>query len=165
MFNFVLSILLIQHNPAIIWSRIYFCNSRHFYRPQAKFAKVMFLQVSVCPQWGGGMHGCSGGWHAWLLWGGMHGFFWGGKRGIFWGRGHAWFLLGGHEWFFPGGACMFFSGGACVGYDEIRSMSGWYASYWNAFLYETSENLVAAFELILHKVSRSVEIFGSWRRG
>ena len=25
-------------------------------------------------------------------------------------------------------------GGACVGYDEIRSMSGRYASYWNAFL-------------------------------
>ena len=26
-------------------------------------------------------------------------------------------------------------GGACVGYDEIRSMSGRYASYWNAFLF------------------------------
>ena len=25
--------------------------------------------------------------------------------------------------------------GACVGYDEIRSMSGRYASYWNAFLF------------------------------
>ena len=25
--------------------------------------------------------------------------------------------------------------GACVGYDEIRSMSGQYASYWNAFLF------------------------------
>ena len=24
--------------------------------------------------------------------------------------------------------------GGCVGYDEIRSMSGRYASYWNAFL-------------------------------
>ena len=24
--------------------------------------------------------------------------------------------------------------GVCVGYDEIRSMSGQYASYWNAFL-------------------------------
>ena len=29
------------------------CN---FYRPQTKFAKVMFSQVSVCPR-GGGMHG------------------------------------------------------------------------------------------------------------
>ena len=25
----------------------------HYYRPQMKFAKVMFSQVSVCPQWGG----------------------------------------------------------------------------------------------------------------
>ena len=46
----------------------------------------MFLQVSVCPQRGGGMRGCSAG----------------GEGG--------------------------------VGYDEIRSMSGRYASYWNAFL-------------------------------
>ena len=30
----------------------------HYYRPQTKFAKVMFLQVSVCPR--GGMHGCRG---------------------------------------------------------------------------------------------------------
>ena len=26
-------------------------------------------------------------------------------------------------------------GGASVEYDEIRSMSGWYAFYWNAFLF------------------------------
>ena len=32
-----------------------------------------------------------------------------------------------------GGACMV-ARGACVGYDEIRSISGRYASYWNAFL-------------------------------
>ena len=38
-----------------------------FYYPQTKFAKVMFLQVSVCLQGGvcvvapGGMHGCSRG--------------------------------------------------------------------------------------------------------
>ena len=43
------------------------------------------------------------------------------------------------------GACMVVGGmhgggeGVCVGYDEIRSMSGRYASYWNAFwLFETS---------------------------
>ena len=29
-----------------------------------------------------------------------------------------------------------FEGEACVGYDETRSMSGQYASYWNAFLFE-----------------------------
>ena len=40
----------------------------------------------------------------------------GGVRGC---RGHAWLWVG-H---------------ACVGYDEIRSMSGWYTSYWNAFLF------------------------------
>ena len=38
-----------------------------------------------------------------------------------------------------GGACVVMGGmcgcrGACVGCDEIRSMSGRYASYWNAFL-------------------------------
>ena len=45
-----------------------------YYRPQTKFAKVMFLQVSVILSTGegacvvapGGMHGCSRG-HAWLL--------------------------------------------------------------------------------------------------
>ena len=31
-----------------------------FYRPQTKFAKVMFLQVSVCPQ-GGGIPACIAG--------------------------------------------------------------------------------------------------------
>ena len=47
--------------------------------------------------------------------------------------GHAWLReacgCGGHVWL-PGGLR-----GACVGYDEIRSMSGRYASYWNAFLF------------------------------
>ena len=44
----------------------------YYYCPQTKFAKVMFLQVFVCPQGAGGMHGCSGlvGGHAWLLPGG-----------------------------------------------------------------------------------------------
>ena len=74
--------------------------------------------------------------------------------------GHAWFycwvcgfirgacvvLFGGHVWFYSGGAWFYL--GACVvlfrggmhgffsffGYNEIRSMSGRYASYWNAFL-------------------------------
>ena len=34
-----------------------------FYLPQTKFAKVLFLQVSVCPR--GGVNGWGGG-HAWL---------------------------------------------------------------------------------------------------
>ena len=64
----------------------------------------------------GDVHGCSGG-HLWLLLGGACMVALGGMRG---------FCQGGHVWFFPGGAC--------VGYDEIWSMSGRYASYWNAFL-------------------------------
>ena len=44
-----------------------------------------------------------------------HAWCQGGVRGA---RGRAWWR-----------------GGACVGYDEIRSMSGRYASYWNAFLF------------------------------
>ena len=60
----------------------------------------------------------------------MHGFI----------RGGMWFYLGGVHGFIQGGMCGFIRGGACVvfpvffGYNEIRSMSGRYASYWNAFL-------------------------------
>ena len=76
------------------------------YCPQTKFAKVMFLRVSVCPQRGG----------AWFFLGGMLGFFQGacvvfaGGHACFFQRGHAWFFLGvcvvfsrGHAWFFLGG--------------------------------------------------------------
>ena len=71
----------------------------NIYRPQTKFAKVMFLQVSVCPH-GEGAYvvapgGCAWllpgggrvvapGWPAWLLWGacvvvgGMHAWLPGG---------------------------------------------------------------------------------------
>ena len=79
----------------------------------------------------GGMHDCSGG-GVWLLLGGMHGFSWGGMHGC--SGGHAWLLPGGvcgcsrgHAWLLRGGVRGFF--------DEIRSMSGRYASYWNAFLF------------------------------
>ena len=77
----------------------------------------------VAPGGQGGMHGCSRGacmvalgGHVWLLLG-----------------GHAWLLWGvcvvarGRAWLLPGGVSGFF--------DEIRSMSGRYASYWNAFLF------------------------------
>ena len=67
----------------------------------------------------GGMRGCGGACvvagGAWLWEGGVHG----------WG---ACVVVGGH-------VCVVAGVGACVGYDEIRSMSGWYASYWNAFLF------------------------------
>ena len=102
-----------------------------------------------------GMHGCRGCVVAWgvcvvvgvcVVAGGMHGY-----RGCMvaggmcmvvggcgcWGvcvvaRGHAWLQGEGHAWL-PGGVrgCR----GAYVGYDKIWSMSGRYASYWNAFLF------------------------------
>ena len=83
----------------------------------------------------GGMHGCQGmcmvaggmcgcGGHAWL-WGACM-VAWGAcvvARGVCMVAGgmHG---CGGHEWL----------RGAYMGYDEILSMNGRYASYWNAFL-------------------------------
>ena len=53
----------------------------------------------------------------WLLWGGMHGCSKGGTHGC------------------SRGACVVaLEGGVRGFFDEIRSMSGRYASYWNAFL-------------------------------
>ena len=84
---------------------------------------------------GGGMRGCSGGacmvapgGHAWLLQGAMRGCS-GGACVVAPGGGSVWLL---------GGACVVAPEGACVRgfFDEIRSMSGRYASYWNAFLFE-----------------------------
>ena len=53
--------------------------------------------------------------------------------------GHAWFYLGGVRGFILGACMVLFGGGMCVffsffGYNEIWSMNGRYASYWNAFL-------------------------------
>ena len=125
----------------------------HFYRPQTKFAKVMFLQVSVCPR-GGGVRGCSRG--VCVVAPGGCGCL-GGMCGC-WGvacmvapggvcidapRGACMVAQGGRcAWLFPGGACVVAKGGVCGCsrggvhgfFDEIRSMSGRYASYWNAFL-------------------------------
>ena len=79
--------------------------------------------------------------HVWFYSGGMHGFIWGaGMRGFIWGGmcgfiqgGVHGFIWGGHAWFYLGGGVhVFFS---FFGYNEIRSMSGRYASYWNAFLF------------------------------
>ena len=58
----------------------------------------------------------------------------GGMCGFFQGE-CVWFFREGMCGFFAGGHACFFSRGACIGYDEIRSMSRQYASYWNAFLY------------------------------
>ena len=100
------------------------------------WGKVIFLhQFVILFTWGG---------RAWLLRGGMRGCSRGGMCGCSGGAcvvapgGHVW-LLGGRAWLLPGG-CVVAPGGACMvffsffGYNEIRSMSGRYASYWNAFL-------------------------------
>ena len=94
-----------------------------------------------------------------LFRGGMLGFIWGGGRAWFYSGGRVWFYSGGVHGFIRGGRAWFYSGGAGVrgfmrggvrgfiqgggvrgfssfcGYNEIRSMSGRYASYWNAFLF------------------------------
>ena len=48
-------------------------------------------------------------------------------------------VVGGHAWLWGGGMCgcggHAWLPGGCVGYDEIQSKSGRYASYWNAFLF------------------------------
>ena len=102
--------------------------------------------------------------HAWFYLGvhgfiqGVCGFIWGagGMRGFIWGA--CMVLFGGACVVLFGGACMVLFGGACMvlfggirgfiqggggmcgffsffRYNEIRSMSGQYASYWNAFLF------------------------------
>ena len=134
-----------------------------YYRPQTKFAKVMFLQVSVCPHGGAcvvapGGEVCvvaAGGGHAWLL-RGVHGCSWGG---------HASLLLGGvcgcsqgvkHVWLLQGGVRGCCRGGACMGYNEIRSISGRYASYWNAFLFSEGPDTFSPQNLILNKAIHEV---------
>ena len=111
-----------------------------YYRPQTKFAKVMFLQVSVILSTGGGVRGCSGrgvrgcggacvvlfggvwfysggvcvvlfGGRAWFYLGGMCGFIWGGMHGFIRGGVHG-FIRGVCMVLFGGeGACMVLFGG------------------------------------------------------
>ena len=74
----------------------------------------------------------SGG-HAWFYSaGGMRGFIWGACVVLFSGGGmHGFIQRGDMRGFIQGGMRGFFS---FSGYNEIRSMRGRYASYWNAFL-------------------------------
>ena len=65
----------------------------HIYRPQTKFAKVMFSRVSVCPL-GGGMRGRGYAWPGACMAGGC-------MIGGMHGRGHVWqgaCIAGGHAW-------------------------------------------------------------------
>ena len=101
------------------------------------------------------------GGHVWfysgVYLGGMHGFIQGACMVLF--RGACMVLFGGACVVLFGGACVVLFGGVhgfirgevCMvfsvffGYNEIRSMSGRYASYWNAFLFVTAigEKVVA----------------------
>ena len=86
-------------------------NSAYFYRPQTKFANVMFLQVSVCQREGGGGNVWYMAWSGWCAWqGGMCGrgacVVGDAWQGGMHGRGHAW----------PGGMCgrgVCMEGGMC----------------------------------------------------
>ena len=64
-------------------------------------------------------------------------------------RGHAWL---------PGGGCVVAGGGgACVGYDEIRSMSGRYASYWNAFLFYVFLDILRQKKTSVNTLPKQIE--------
>ena len=100
----------------------------------------------------GGMRGFIQGGVPGFIWGAC-GFIWGACMVLFGGvcvvllrgvcgfirgvcgfiRGACMVLFGGHAWFYSGGMHGFFS---FFGYNEIQSMSGRYASYWNAFLFK-----------------------------
>ena len=82
----------------------------HCYRPQRSWGKVIFSQASVILSTGGGGGGVRGR-------GGMRG------SGVCMARGYTW----------QGGMCDAHLPGRYYGYG-LRSMSGRYASYWNAFL-------------------------------
>ena len=61
----ILSMSYIDENTPKVLSPFYIGESIIYYRPQTKFAKVMFLQVSVCPQGGACVsHGMPPGIHA-----------------------------------------------------------------------------------------------------
>ena len=92
----------------------------NYYRPQTKFAKVMFLQVCVCPH-GGGACVVAGG-HVWLpggacvVAGGVHGC-WGCAwlQGVYVVARGVCMVAGGHAWLqgcaWLQGACMVAGGG------------------------------------------------------
>ena len=110
---------------------------KYFYRPQTKFAKVMFLQMSVCPQRGRAWLGACmvlGG-HVWL-WGacmvaGGHAWLLGGVCGC-WG---ACMVVGGHVWLQGGmhgcGGCVV-AGGMCGegGHAWWRRHAWWGGHVW-----------------------------------
>ena len=113
----------------------------------------MFLQVSV-------IHSVHRGGRAWFYSGG-HAWFYSGACVVLFGGacvvlfGGACVVLFGGVRGFIRGVCVVLFGGACMvlfgggmrgfssffGYNEIWSMSGRYASYWNAFLFTSGSSI------------------------
>ena len=170
--------------------KMYFitCDSQNKsnYRPQRSCGKVMFSQVCVenSVDGGGGMQG-KGGMHGRGCMAGGRGCAWQGvcvtegvcDRGCVWqgvcmaggqcewrAGQHAWqggMHDRGHVW---QGACMV---GACVagGHTpqqnyEIRSMSGRYVSYWNAFLFVDESNFIICSQNEYHTGGIQIKLHG-----
>ena len=123
-----------------------------FYRPQRSWAKVIFLHLSVILLTGGCGGLVPGGLQFFggvlQFFGGVLQFFRGGVSN-FWGssifRGGGWLQFSGGLQFFLGGVnSNFFSNFFSPKFfwdappPPIRSLSGRYASYWNAFLFHFS---------------------------
>ena len=107
-----------------------------------------FIQGGIHGFIQGGMRGFIGGCAWFYSGGGVHGFIWGACVVLFGGAcmvlfgGCAWFYWGGMHGFIRGACMVLFRGWGMrgffsfFGYNEIRSMSRRYASYWNAFLFQ-----------------------------
>ena len=126
------------HAP--VFERIHICLKNPgsatacFYRPQTKFAKVMFSQVSVCPQGGG--HACRGGcgrWHAW--WGvSIAGSCMAGRHA--WQGECAWQGACGRGCAWQGG--MHGGGGACMAGETATAADGTHPTGMLSFSYGDS---------------------------
>ena len=117
------------------------CSKHNHYRPQRSWGKVIFSEAcvknSVCMAQEG---------HAWqgVCMVGKGACMTGGMNG----RGAC--MAGGHVWW-----GVWQEGGVCGRYYEIRSMSGRYASYWNAHLFCT-----IFVVLLLHRKNDAFRIPG-----
>ena len=109
---------------------------RNYYRPQTKFAKVMFLHLSICSQEGPASRGV-------CIWGCLH------PGGLHPGGLH------------PGGSVSRQS--PSIGYYGIKSTIGRYASYWNAFLFGIPQHF-QCYTLVLQKGIDPISLI-SWCLG
>ena len=143
-----------------------------------------FIRGGVCGFIGGCMCGFIRGGHVWFYLGGGHAcmvlfggcaWFYSGVCAWFYSGGCVWFYLGGMHGFIRGGmrgfirgACVvLFWGGVCgffsfFGYNEIRSMSGRYASYWNAFL---SLHIVTVTDALLADLQSTTSHIANYQQG